>query len=316
MQEIALFLTGIAGVATAAAYKKFPKTKSQLKTLGVNPHIQSKIHSLQVEKNILTKTISRLYQHDAGLTEIQKDRLLSKYQHQLGIVLAQIEKLEQASKHPDMGPLGDGLVTLMDQKLSILDQRLYELSSKIATANVAVPEIKKEKGKEVKTKSDIKIEKSIPEFKIKKPIQQVEHELPKPTSIPTFDLPKQRHPVEITTLTKIPNIPLEFPLLEQKKTETKNEIANKIVKPKEKIEDTQLNITSFSKPEIIPETPKHELPQQLPKPEPTNQPQLDKPKPSVSLPEDDNEEEDSDDLDKIKNDIMKTLSKLEQAEVE
>ena len=108
MQEIALFLTGIAGVATAAAYRKFPKTKSQLKTLGSNPHIQSKIHSLEVEKDILTKTISRLYQHDAGLTKIQKDRLLSKYQHQLGIVLAQIEKLEQANKHPDMGPLGDG----------------------------------------------------------------------------------------------------------------------------------------------------------------------------------------------------------------
>ena len=33
-----------------------------------------------------------------------------------------------------MGPLGDGLITLMDQKLSQLDQRLYELTSKIQAA--------------------------------------------------------------------------------------------------------------------------------------------------------------------------------------
>ena len=203
----------------------------------------------------------------------------------------------------------------MDQKLSALDQRLYELSSKIATANVSIPEIKREK-REDKTKEDIKIEEPIPEFKTKKPIQQVEHELTKPISVPTFDLPKQSHPVEITTLTKIPNIPMEFPLLDQKKTETKNEIVNEIVKPKEKIEDIQQDVTSSAKQEIIPDASKQELPQLPPKPEPINQPQLDKPKLSVNLPEEDNEEDDSDDLDKIKSDIMKTLSKLEQAEVE
>jgi len=319
MQEIALFLTGIAGIASAAVYRKFPKTKSPLITLGANSHIQGKIHSLQVEKDILTKTISRLYQHDASITNIQKDRLLSKYQHQLGIVLVQIEKLQEASKHPDMGPIGDGLITLMDQKLSALDQRLYEISSKIAVASVSAPEIKKEV-KKVKPKSDIKIEDSIPEFKIEKPIQQIEHEIPKPESIPTFDLPKPIYPVEITTLTELSNKPLEFPLLEQNKIETKNEIVNEIVRSKEnfeeKMEIVQSNISSFTKPEIVPEPPKQKLPQQLPQPEMVNQTQLDYPKPIVKLPDEDNEEEDSDDLDKIKRDIMKTLSKLEQAEVE
>jgi hypothetical protein len=41
-----------------------------------------------------------------------------------------------------------------------------------------------------------------------------------------------------------------------------------------------------------------------------------KPTPKVVLPEDDKEDDDEDDLDKIKGEIMKTLSKLEQAEVE
>ena len=45
-----------------------------------------------------------------------------------------IKKLETVSKHPDLGPLGEGLITLMDQKLSQLDQRLYELTAKIQSS--------------------------------------------------------------------------------------------------------------------------------------------------------------------------------------
>ena len=317
MQEIALFLTGIAGVASAAAYRKFPKNKSQLVSMGASSHIQNKIHSLKIEKDILTKTISRLYQHDAGISKIQKDRLLSKYQHQLGIVLAKIEKLEEAGKHPDLGPIGDGLVTLMDQKLSALDQRLYELSSKIAVANVQVPEIKKEKAKE-----EVKQEIKKPEVEIEK--EKAKEELPKPIDFTKFDFPpKQKHSVELTTLTNVSNRPLEFPLIEQKKIEPKNEIVEEILKPKEKLEEKaeiiQSNLTTFAKhePQKTIELPKEDLPLQLPKPEPINDSQLNKPKPSVKLPEDGNEDEDdSDDLDRIKGEIMKTLSKLEQAEVE
>ena len=70
---------------------------------------------LKIEKDILTKTISRLYQADAEFSKIQKDKLLIKYQHQLGIILAKLEKLEQASNHPDLGPVGDGLITSLVQ---------------------------------------------------------------------------------------------------------------------------------------------------------------------------------------------------------
>ena len=319
MQEIALFLTGIAGVASAAAYRKFPKNKSQLVSMGASSHIQNKIHALKVEKDILTKTISRLYQHDAGISKIQKDRLLSKYQHQLGIVLAKIEKLEEASKHPDLGPIGDGLVTLMDQKLSALDQRLYELSSKIAVANVQVPEKKKKKQKKQVEEEIKKPEAKVVESKPK------EDELPKPVDFTKFNFPERpKVPVELTTLTQISNKPLEFPLIEQKKIEPKNEIVNEIIKPKEKLEEkveiVQASLTNFAKPEETQQPtiqpPKQELPPQLPKPEPISDSQLNK-KPSVKLPEDDSDDEDdADDLDRIKGEIMKTLSKLEQAEVE
>ena len=135
MQEIALILSSLAGgVATAAAIRRAPKSKNQLLSLGASSQIRSQINSLKIEKDILTKTISRLYQTDSEFSKIQKDKLLLKYQHQLGVILAKLEKLEAASKHPDLGPVGDGLITLMDQKLSSLDDRLYELSSKITSA--------------------------------------------------------------------------------------------------------------------------------------------------------------------------------------
>jgi hypothetical protein len=110
MQEIVIILSSIAGIATAAAARKMPRNKTQLLTLGASSHIKSQINSLKIEKDILTKTISRLYQKDSDFPKIQRDKLLLKYQHQLGIVLARLEKLEDASNHPDLGPIGDGLI--------------------------------------------------------------------------------------------------------------------------------------------------------------------------------------------------------------
>ena len=145
MQEIAIILSSIVGAFTAAAVKKFPKNKAGLVSLGANSQIKNQINSLRIEKEILTKTISRLYQNDVGVGKIQRDRLLSRYQHQLGIIFVKIEKLEAASKHPDLGQVGEGLITLMDQKLSQLDRRLYELSSKITIANSQIPKVEEQK---------------------------------------------------------------------------------------------------------------------------------------------------------------------------
>jgi len=149
MQEIVLILSSLAGVATAVAARKIPRGKNQLLSLGASSHIKSQVNTLKIEKDILTKTITRLYQTSSEFSKIQKDKLLLKYQHQLGIVLAKLEKLEQASKHPDLGPVGDGLITLMDQKLSKLDDRLYELSSKITSAKIETPEIKETKKEKI-----------------------------------------------------------------------------------------------------------------------------------------------------------------------
>jgi hypothetical protein len=310
MQEIAIILSSLAGVATAAAARKMPRNKTQLLSLGASSHIKSQINSLKIEKDILTKTISRLYQTDSDFPKIQRDKLLLKYQHQLGIVLARLEKLEAASHHPDLGPVGDGLITLMDQKLSKLDDRLYELSSKIAT--VTIPEIKKEQVVENKPES--------------KPSRKVfNFEKPEEVKLEPIVIPQSgsRQSFELTTLTRFSNREPKFPLFE-KLIEPKEQTIQEITKSKEVIRETvqpkiedkieiiqetiaKPEIKFETKPDINKEVAKITEHKALPEPKKSN--------PSIVL-EDDFDEDNSDDLDKIKGEIMKVLSKIEQAEVE
>ncbi len=319
MQEIVLILSSLAGVATAVVARKMPRGKNQLLSLGASSHIKSQINSLKIEKDILTKTITRLYQTDSEFSKIQKDKLLLRYQHQLGIVLAKLEKLEQASEHPDLVPIGDGLITLMDQKLSKLDDRLYEISSKMASTKTETPKTKE---------SEVKNQESKP-FNFEKP---------KETKTDPFVVPptRSRQSFELTTLTNISRKESKFPLLID--VESKQEIVNpmsqpkviqsEIIKPKEeivqeiiqpqtKVEDKIEIIQSFTpkaepvletKPDIDKEVAKITEHKALPEPEAEQ-----KPRP-ITL--DDDFDDDADDLDKIKENIMKVMSKLDQAEVE
>ena len=319
MQEIVLILSSIAGVATAAAVRKMPRDKNQLLSLGASSHIKNQINSLKIEKDILTKTISRLYQAEDEFSKIQKDKLLLKYQHQLGIILAKLEKLEQASNHPDLGPVGDGLISLMDQKLSKLDDRLYDLSSKISSSKIQTPEIKQEK-EEIKQQ----ISKSIKDT--------FNFEKPKETKIDPIAIPptKSRQSFELTTLTNISKTEPKFPLFEKKEIvkpmpqpkiiqteliKPKEEIVKEIIQPKTKVEDKVEIIQSIAlkpevsfenKPDLDKEVAKITEHKALPQPEQ---------KPKVTTMDDDFDD-DTDDLDKIKGDIMRVLSKLDQAEVE
>ncbi len=317
MQEIVLILSSLAGVATAVAVRKMPRDKNQLLSLGASSQIKNQINLLKIEKDILTKTISRLYQTENEFSKIQKNKLLLKYQHQLGIILAKLEKLEQASNHPDLGPIGDGLISLMDQKLSKLDDRLYELSTKISNSKIQTSEIKQEK-EEIKQQ----ISKSIKDT--------FNFEKPKETKLNPITIPptKLRQSFELTTLTNISKTETKFPLFEKKEVvkimpqpkifqteliKPKEQIVAETIQPKIKVEDKIEIIQSITskptfetKPDLDKEVVKITEHKALPEPQ-------EKSKVAIS---DEDIDEDTDDLDKIKSDIMRVLSKLDQAEVE
>ena len=281
--------------------KLFSKTKNKFQTpsIGSNSQIVSQLHSLEIEKDILTKTIARLYQNETDLTKIQKDRLLLKYQHQLGVVITRIEKIEKASKHPDLGPLGDGLITLMDQKLSQLDQRLYELTSKIQVAQVESDVQSKKKSK----KSEQIEEKSKPIFE--KPIEEYAN--------------KSSEKFEITTLTSLPKLD---PVKQTKYDEMLSQLSSDVITPppmKPKVsEEQKIETPEIKQTSLVPVVEN--------KPEPVVEPVVEsvtKPlfnnmaKPIVELPEEaEIDDDDDDDLAAIKARITKTLSNIEQAEVD
>ena len=298
MQEIAILISTVAGTCTAAAIRKYRINKIKTPIIGANRHIKNQLHTLQVEKQVLTKSISRLYQDDVGLTPIQRDRVLLKYQHRLAIILSRIEKLEQVSKHPDLGPLGDGLVTLMDQKLSQLDQRLYELTSKIKISDKA------------DSKSDF------------------DSIVGKRGQFGQSNQQNVKERIELSTLTTIP----KTNATEQKSTKIDamlEELRKDVITPPKPryenkpqtpiVKETREEVVQ--KPEIIiASTPTISKPDTIvPKPEITTNEQV-KPQP-IQLPKDieideDNEDENDDDITKIKDKILKTLESLDQTEVD
>ena len=275
--------------------KQFFKSKNKLQTptIGANIHIVSQLQSLQIEKDILTKTIARLYQNESDLTKIQKDRLLLRYQHQLGVIITRIEKLENASKHPDLGPLGDGLITLMDQKLSQLDQRLYELTSKIEVAQ---------------TQNDVQIKKN------NKNSNGIENKEEKSKAV--FEKPivefvnKSSKKFEITTLTSLPKLD---PVKQSKYDQMLSQLSSDVITPppmKPKMQESpKIETQEIKEQSVIPVT-KDE-------PEHVVKPILNEmPKPIVELPEESEIDDEDDDIEQIKSKILKTLSKIEQAEVD
>ena len=187
------------------------------------------------------------------------------------------------------------------------------VSTKVETPKVKVPEVKQETKQKI---SNV--------FNFDKPKENKMD----PIVIPPT---KSRQSFELTTLTNISRGEPKFPLFENESKQVvkpmpqprviptevikpKDEIVQEIIHPKPKVEDKMEIIQSgASKPEINLET-KPDLNKEVAKI--TEHKALPQPIKSKPVTLDDDFDDDADDLDKIKGDIMRVLSKLDQAEVE
>jgi len=195
---------------------------------------KNEANSLIIERDILTKTIFRVYQQDSNLTKIQRDKLLTRYQHQLAVVVTKIEEIGKAMRHTGTNPLDEGLFAAMEQKLSRIDERLQEMSSKIAPSN-------KRTERQIQ-KSALNMQSSVQKNKKK--------------SAYTSDmkLTSNNHlPLEITTLTQVPNELPEFFRRKLKPSVSKiqhvepsdNEKVVKIVENVSEVKVTQSNVCEY-----------------------------------------------------------------------
>jgi hypothetical protein len=195
---------------------------------------KNEANSLIIERDILTKTIFRVYQQDSHLTEIQRDKLLTRYQHQLAVVVTKIEEIGKAMRHTGTNPLDEGLFAAMEQKLSRIDERLQEMSSKIAPSN---------------KRTERQIQKSALNMQ-----SSVQKKKKKSVYISDMKLDSNNHmPLEITTLTQVPTELPEFFRRKLKPSVSKiqhvepsyNEKVVKIIENVSDVKVTQSNVCEY-----------------------------------------------------------------------
>jgi len=152
---------------------------------------KNEINTLVLEHDILTKTIFRLYQQDSHLTKIQRDKLLTRYQYQLGIITDKIKKLEEIITNKDANTLEERLVSVIEQRFSNMDKKIQAALDSKNSSQIQHPEQKSTKSR--------KEEYSWLDRKAKNA-----HSL-------GLELSSYKHkPLEITTLTEVPSKLPEF----------------------------------------------------------------------------------------------------------
>jgi len=278
---------------------------------------KNEANSLIIERDILTKTIFRVYQQDSHLTEIQRDKLLTRYQHQLAVVVTKIEEIGKAMRHTGTNPLDEGLFAAMEQKLSRIDERLQEMSSKITPSN-------KRTERQIQ-KSALNMQSSVQKNKKK--------------SAYTSDmkLDSNNHmPLEITTLTQVPTELPEFFRRKLKPSVSKiqhvepsdNEKVVKIVENVSEVKVTQSNVCEYpdcTNPKFsnkhcsVHTDPNAKESTNIEKKVVLSGLEVEKmPQAEIDdgLPDDSNLEDDDVDVSEITKRIEKSLSSLDQAEVE
>jgi len=275
---------------------------------------RNEANSLIIERDILTKTIFRVYQKDSNLTKIQRDKLLTRYQHQLAVVVTKIEEIGNAMRHTGTNPLDEGLFAAMEQKLSRIDEKVQEMSSKITTPNKRAerqiqkntqPSVQKRKKKSIYT-SDMKLDSN------------------------------NHMPLEITTLTQVPTELPEFFRKKLKPSVSKiqhvepsdNEKVVKIVENVSEVKATQSNVCEYpdcTNPKFsnkhcsVHTDPNAKESTNVEKKVVLSGLEVEKvPQAEIDdgLPDDANLEDDDVDVSEITKRIEKSLSSLDQAEVE
>ena len=278
---------------------------------------RNEANSLIIERDILTKTIFRVYQKDSHLTKIQRDKLLTRYQHQLAVVVSKIEELGNAMRNTGTNHSDEGLFTAMEQKLSNMDERLQEISSKISTPKKQVER------QTQRSKSYTQ--------------QSIQKHRKKSTRQLGMNLGSNRYePLEITTLTTVPTELPEFFRKKLKPSVSKiqhvepnyNEKVVKIVENVSEVQVTQSNVCEYpdcTNPKFsnkhcsVHTDPNAKESTNIEKKVVLSGLEVEKvPQAEIDdgLPDDSNLEDDDVDLSEIKKRIEKSLSSLDQAEVE
>jgi hypothetical protein len=139
--EIALIAgTTAAGAISAAVIEKLSrsraaggnkKIKSQERS-STSTTARAELVSLLFEKTLASEAITRVYEaaQEGRIDRLERDRLLLKYRQQLDLLNQKVADLQPVADYADLSELRNNLASLLEDRISALDQKLLEMSKK------------------------------------------------------------------------------------------------------------------------------------------------------------------------------------------
>ncbi|HZB16119.1 MAG TPA: hypothetical protein VE445_03040 [Nitrososphaeraceae archaeon] len=101
---------------------------------------KAELQSLLFEKSLLSQSITRVYEasNEGKIDSIERDRLLLKYKQQLASYDKKIIDLQSVVDITELVEMRNGLVSLLEGRITAIDQKLAEISNKygISTSDI------------------------------------------------------------------------------------------------------------------------------------------------------------------------------------
>ena len=132
----AVILTRISRSKTSALKKKHDLLIKPFSTT------KAELQSLLFEKSLLSQSITRVYEasNEGKIDSIERDRLLLKYKQQLASYNKKITDLQSVVDITELVDMRNGLVSLLEGRITAIDQKLAEISNKygISTSDIII----------------------------------------------------------------------------------------------------------------------------------------------------------------------------------
>lgn len=144
--EIA-FIAGssVAGAISAAFIERMSRKDGKKQQPRSTSAARVELLSLLFEKNLAAEAITRVYEasQEGRIDRLDRDRLLLKYKQQLDSLNQRITHLQPVADYADLTELRNGLVSLLENKISALDQKILDMRSGVQpdAVNIKVQKI-------------------------------------------------------------------------------------------------------------------------------------------------------------------------------
>ncbi len=126
--------SSFAGVMSAVFLDKLfgnrINSKKHARSQSSRASIRVELVSFLFEKNLTSEAITRVYEaaQDGRIDRLERDKLLLKYKQQLDSLNEKIAYLQPLADFSDLRELRNSLVSFIEDRISVLDKKLLDLS--------------------------------------------------------------------------------------------------------------------------------------------------------------------------------------------